>query len=197
MSSPVPQYHDPNTRASDAVGVTVDDAKLKALCPGLYGFWGALLKGSELARLKEHVQLGDSRAAMVMWLDPLLVAAYTDELDCVAMLKFPQSLVAQYGLKVGMPLLTVNVYPTGRNQAGDLTPGPQNFGRYPNMWPIIAEFVSSDYPRIEARKQGIAREEWERCWAMGSAYLQQRPGLFRDGTPTESLHPPNKKWKFG
>jgi hypothetical protein len=29
---------------------------------------------------------------------------------------------------------------------------------------------------------------------MGAMYLQQRPGMFRDGTPTESLHPPNSKW---
>ena len=79
------QHHDPNSRASDAVGVSVDDAKMKQLCPGLYGFWNSIF-GSQLAQLKEHVKLGDSRAALVVSLNPLLVAAYTDELDCVAML---------------------------------------------------------------------------------------------------------------
>ena len=42
--------------------------------------------------LKEQLLHGDSRAAVVVSVDPLLlVAAYTDELDCVALLRFPDS----------------------------------------------------------------------------------------------------------
>lgn len=187
------QYHDPNSRASDAVGVSVDDAKMKLLCPELYGFWSFVF-GSKLAQLKEHVKLGDSRAALVVSINPLLIAAYTDELDCVAMLNFPQEFVAQYQLQVGTPLLTINTYFYKGKLASDLTLGPQQLGRYPNVHPVIAEFVSNDFPQIAARKQGIARAEWERCYAMGMQYLQQRPGVFRNGSPSESLDPHNEVW---
>lgn len=188
------KFHDPKTHASDAVGISVDDGKMKLLCPKLYGFWGFVIGGDMLPRLKEHVRLGDSRAAMVVSIDPLLVATYTDELDCVAMLNFPQSFVAQYKLRAGSLLLTINTYFYKGKLASDLTLGPQQLGRYPNVHPVIAEFVSNDLPQINARKEKIAQSEWERCFAMGMQYLQQRPGVFRDGAPHMSFHPHNDFW---
>ena len=63
-----------------------------------------------MQRIAEHLEHGDSRAAIVVSTDPeLLIAAYTDELDCVAMLRLPKEpLVSKYSLLRGSRLLTVN-----------------------------------------------------------------------------------------
>ena len=42
------------------------------------------------------------RAAVVIAVKPLLIAAYTDELDCIAMLHFPEELAAEYALALCM-----------------------------------------------------------------------------------------------
>jgi hypothetical protein len=137
--------------------------------------------------LKEHMRAGDSRAAVVISTDPLLVAAYTDELDCVAMLQFPKALAKMHKLKVGSRLLTVNVYP--RAPAADLEPGPKDIGRYGNFFPIIAEFVTDRPERCEMRKLAISEDEWLRCESMGDAYHKNHPTWIRNGSPIYSLVP--------
>jgi hypothetical protein len=132
---------------------------------------------------------GDSRAAVVVSVAPLLIAAYTDELDCVALIRFPQELAQLYGLEVGSRLLTVNGYVRDEGVAKDLIPGPASYHRYGNFIPLIAEFLSEDGPRIEFRKQEIAEPEWQRARELGDAYLS-RPGLrYRDGRPLYSWFP--------
>jgi hypothetical protein len=60
-----------------------------------------------LESVATHLDRGDARAALVAAITPdVLVAAYTDELDCVAMLRFPQELVDIYDLEVGTRLIT-------------------------------------------------------------------------------------------
>jgi hypothetical protein len=139
--------------------------------------------------LDEHLRLGDSRAACVLSLDPLLVAAYTDELDCVAMLCFPLLLVEEEELKLGSRLLTINTYQTGKKAVPDLVPGPQSLNRYANFFPVIAEFVSDDHSRIAMRKAEISEEEWLRCQRMGSEYRRRFPKRWRNGSPLRSLTP--------
>ena len=137
--------------------------------------------------LKEHLMAGDSRAAVVMSTNPLLVAAYTDELDAVAILQFPDSLVKEHGLKVGSRLLTVNVYPQAK--VPDMELGPKNLGRYGNFFPIIADFVTDAPQRVDQRKLTIAEEEWQRCQSMGEAYRRAHPTWIRNGSPLYSAVP--------
>jgi hypothetical protein len=139
--------------------------------------------------LDEHMQLGDSRAACVISVQPLIVAAYTDELDCVALLRFPSRLVEEFGLKTGAKLLTVNTYGRGQRIMSDLVAGPRQTGRYSNFYPVIAEFVSDDVQRIAVRKTGIAEEEWMRCEQMGSESLRKFPHRWRSGSPFYSAQP--------
>ena len=79
------RYHDDSTYASDPIPVEVADERLQWFCPELYG-WSA--RKAQHKRLRqiivEHMSVGDSRAAVVVSEDPLLVAACTDQLDCVA-----------------------------------------------------------------------------------------------------------------
>ena len=114
---------------------------------------------------------------------PLLVAAYTDELDCVAILEFPEEFVADYGLAEGSRLLTINTYARRQEYDADLVLGVNQTGQWTGFHPIIAEFVSDDEAKIVARKRAISAEEWQRAYRMGRAYIKQRPGVARDGRP--------------
>ena len=117
-----------------------------------------------MQRIAEHLEHGDSRAAIVVSTDPaLLIAAYTDELDCVAMLRLPKEpLVSKYSLLRGSRLLTVNTYKHNQRLDSDLIPGPLAIPRWSGFDPIIADFVTDDMERVEARKAQITSIEWER-----------------------------------
>lgn len=137
---------------------------------------------SVAARLVQHLQGGDCRAACVVSVEPLLVAAYTDELDCVAMLCFPPWLVREHGLEVGSRLVTVNTYQRGPQAASDLAAGRRHTGRYANFIPVIAEFVSDDRERIQQLEDKIPEKEWSRCRKLGDEYLNTFPDRWRDGS---------------
>ena len=177
--------------ASDPGGITLSHAKLRILRPDLYGMAGFMqwfrektgLTWEQIAYLPRHLENGDSRAAVVVSTAPLLVAAYTDELDCVAVLKFPEEFVEDYELRVGSRLLTINTYKRQERYDPDLILGETNTENWTGFHPIIAEFVSDDEESIELRKRKIADEEWRRTQRLGREYLQQKPGLFRDGRP--------------
>ena len=174
--------------------LTLSDGKLRALRPDLYTLGQRLreLVGLEFPQrtyLREQLQHGDSRAAVVLATDPLLVAAYTDELDCVAILKFPVELVAEYRLQAGTKLLTVNTYRSEPEIDADLIPGPNATRNCSGFNPLIADFVSDDAERLKTRKQEIAKEEWQRTYRLGREYIKVRPGVARDGRPVHVGQP--------
>ena len=200
---PIARYHDNQTRASDPGDVTLSRARLLRLDPQAASplCWvkaGWLLQGMVfgwrfLEMLDEHLQVGDSRAAVVQSTEPLLVSAYTDELDCVAILHFPSRLVQEEALEVGSRLLTVNTYLralfSDDGVARDLQPGPLQYHRYVNFYPVVADFVSEDRHRIARRKVEIAEAEWDRCVQMGRECLQRAPRRWRSGSPLRSHTP--------
>src|SRR4051794_19833466 len=86
------------SKASDPGRIRLSHAKLRRLEPYLYPSlthpWWLLrwLLGPSMAQvywIRDVLIHGDSRAAVVMSVRPLLVAAYTDELDTIALLQFP------------------------------------------------------------------------------------------------------------
>ncbi len=157
-----------HSRASDPGRCTLSEERLRRLQPELFaGEPGALGDESGLQEyresLAEHLRDGDSRAAVVVSTTPLVVAAYTDELDCVALLQFPDYLVAELRLRVGSRLLTVNRYQRpGGPRPGDLIPGPADTHRYINFTPLIADFLVADVESLKRRKESISENEWER-----------------------------------
>ena len=190
------------TAASDPGRLSLSHEKLRVLRPDLYGlsriwriFRRLILRRGWAQRdyIEEHLHSGDSRAAVVVSLYPLLVAAYTDELDCVAILSFPQEFVQAYRLSMGTRLLTVNTYKRDLPRDPDLIPGPNMIERWTGFHPIIAEFVSDDLDRINTRKRQITDNEWQRTLAMGRQYLERRPGFARDGRPVLSSIPARKR----
>jgi hypothetical protein len=188
---------DDSSQASDPGGIRLSHEKMRQFHPEMYasgGFVGFLRRLSPLQkfwkiRAEEHLMHGDSRAALVVAVSPLVVAAYTDELDCVALLQFPDSLVQQYKLQLGTRLLTVNLYSRGLMLASDLENGPASHRRYNNFDPFIAEFLSNDKVRIEQRKREISDAEWTRTYQLARAYPSKFGRRFRDGRPKNCAKP--------
>jgi len=188
----VSKYHDDRTTATDPGGVRLARDRL-ALWPRRQSFAqmiGRWIHGDKHAeRIAEHLWLGDSRAATVVSPSPLLVAAYSDELDCVAILAFPQEFQRRFNLRTRSRLLTVNTYFYLPDVASDLSLGPGNMNRYGNFYPLIAEFLSEDVDRIAARKAEIPESEWSRCAELGRTKIGLRTCVPRDGSPFSSFQP--------
>lgn len=182
--------------ASNPGRLQVSGESLRRLSPELYAPRGtiefqrvlALNAGSpsdHLREIRNHLAGGDCRAALVMQTSPLFVAAYTDELDCVVLLEFPDFLVEDYELSEGTRLLTVNMYfdRGSFGMASDLRAGPHDTKRFGNFRPFIAEFLSEDTEQIGLTKLNIPEEEWERTEALGRAALQDKKRKPRLGHP--------------
>ncbi len=173
---PKTQTLDDNTFASNPGLITLSHTKLSCLQPNLYPSWLKKLcdlkidKKTQfwLTHIEEHLSNGDSRAAVVVSVEPPLVAAYTDELDCVVLLEFDYHVAEAIDFKVGTRLLTVNTYASRENGvASDLKTGSEDLGNWGNFAPFIAEFFSDDITRIQARKEEISEDEWKRTEVMG------------------------------
>lgn len=159
-----------------------------ALSPPAHKLAPDTARAQFVEELAEQLHYGDTRAAIVMSIDPLLIAAYTDELDCVVILSYPRWLVAKHRLEVGSRLLTVNTYPW-HPLATDLVRGPRDKGRYVNVFPIIAEFVTDDRERVRLCTAAIDEQEWQRCLRLGQEYRVAFPQRIRDGSPLRSVEP--------
>lgn len=179
-------YMSNEAAASDPGGVTIDPRRLRQLSPSLFGA-GALLPTRALARkiLSAHLWNGDSRAAVVLSVQPLLVAAYSDDFDAVVVLRFDRRPADSY-VQVGSRLLTVNTYQRGSTVARDIPRGSVVSPQWSNFHPVIADFVATDLARVERRKATISEPEWQRTWELGQDYLIKRPGQLRDGAPHRS-----------
>jgi hypothetical protein len=183
------RHHDDSTYASDPIPVRVADERLRMFCPHLFGWSGRKAENRRLREIiVEHMRFGDSRAAVVVSTEPLLIAAYTDELDCVAILRFvPGPPIPE--LAVGYRLVTVNTYKRGTRLDGDLFPGPLRIDRWVGFYPIIADFICANQDVIDYRKAEIGEEEWERTFSFGVQYVNSHPRLNRDGSPCRSAIP--------
>jgi hypothetical protein len=190
------KYHDDSTSASDSVNVRLSEPKLQKLHPELYDErranfaipWNTRVLNADQAitMLAEHMHSGDSRAALVVRLAPLLIAAYTDEQDAILLLHFPAFLIAEHQLTPGTRLLTVNTYGRGSKMAPDLLPGPAAIPRWTNFYPVIAEFVSDDLPLITHRKSAIPDSEWQRTQQFAETHLARPNFTVRSGLPLRS-----------
>ena len=140
------------------------------------------------AAVQLHIDTGDTRAAVVLDTAPLLVAAYTDEFDCIAMLRFPDHLADRHALAVGDRLVTTNSYCTC---GGDDLDWPDTdhptaaHGRslWTNFTPYIGDFLSDDGDRLRQLKRRIGPAEWRRCRELGERYRRDFPTYCRDGRP--------------
>ena len=187
--------------AHQAPKLTVSSGRLKHLCPELYrfssyisgiGFRFGLVKESPYHDIVQRLATGESAPAVVISESPFLVAAYSPQIDAVAVLWFWHPRVIRKGFAKGTKLLSINSYEKQFDAGlhGDLFPGPERTSNtHSNFVPVIAEFTSDDNERIKVIKRHIDKDAYHRAQALGEAYLKLRPGFARLGPPTTARKP--------
>ena len=124
---------------------------------------------------------GDTQPALVTSLSPLTIAAYSDEMDGVLMLRFPDEFVDQFNLYPGMRLTTSNVYFRHEEFPADILVG-ENFSRnYNDFLPIVQLFLGKNDQKIKAKTELFDEDVWKHFEACATLYSQKHPDLFRDG----------------
>jgi hypothetical protein len=131
---------------------------------------------------------GDTRAAVVVDLSPLRVAAYSDELDCVMLLRFEEPvrshLISEHKITRGSRLITINAYAPWLHVKRELWEGPRASGRWGSFFAVIGEFLTDDIARLDERRRQISEDEWDRTRMFGERIARSRPAnADRGGAP--------------
>jgi hypothetical protein len=180
---------DTNTHASSPGSISVSNVKLKLLRPDLFGLnnWvkrkiKTMRNGfDEMREIQEHLLYGDSQPAVVISIEPLLIAAYSEDIDCVVLLHFPEKYVEIYNLEEGSKLISINTYLRGEYFQSDITPGPNCHYTWRGFIPYIADFLTDDFEILENKKDEIDEDHWEYVYVLGIEYLKEFPNVWRDG----------------
>ncbi|MEM1164531.1 MAG: hypothetical protein AAGJ28_26680 [Pseudomonadota bacterium] len=175
--------HVPQAVASHPGKIDVSEPRLFRLMPSLE------FDEDTFVQVRYHLHVGDSRAALVASLEPLIVAAYSSDFDAVVPLEFPSRLIREFGLALGTRLVTVNTYLRGNELASDILRGDRATDDWHNCVPLIADFITDDSARLAELKSGIDEEEWQRAYRMAIAALKRANGRYRSGLPTQTEAP--------
>jgi hypothetical protein len=187
----------PAATASDPGEISLSHARLRELQPELFmpEHWknNPADRTGWIERIAEQLQSGDSRAAVVIDAGEGIVAAYADELDCVALLRFDPHTARSRGWQTGTRLLTVNMYsPKEHGVATDLAMGPRQLGTFGNFRPLIADLLTDDLARVNERKAEVPDDEWARAHQMGRQLYAENVVKPRDGRPLRCGSPAQK-----
>lgn len=184
--------HTEPTVASNAARLDLDISLLHKLHPEWSGFSGALLciiqaltrRPSLATALRRHLSIGDARAAVVLSSRPHLIAAYTDELDAVAVIRVPAQCRNLVPSDLGARLISVNTYWEYGAPPTDIHVGQHSTGTWVSFHPVIASFVSRDHRRMDELKSRIESWEWDRAARLGSNWIDSfGAARARDGQP--------------
>ena len=124
---------------------------------------------------------GDTQPAVVVSTEPLLIAAYSDEMDAVVMLRFPTEFVEKYGLSVGSRLTTSNVYFTGSRCAPDIFAGQKYSCQYVDFVPFVQLFLGKKDEKIQEKVNLFNEDVWNTVTEKATEYVKLHPDLYRDG----------------
>lgn len=192
-----------HTGCSDPGFLRLNEEMLKRLHPNWFRrSWGSfwLREGREpIEFIRWHLLLGDRSPAIVFSESPFLVAAYSEEIDGVAMLEFNKHEIGvENRMRRGDRLITLNLdYSKPTPLAPDLVYGSQSPRRWYNFLPLIGDFLSRDEARLVELKESVPESWWERTWTMASQYDRDEMGV-RDGRPGFAMQPAigQQKWEL-
>ena len=89
----------------------------------------------------EQLDVGDSRAAVVVSENPCLIAAYSDDFDGVLMLRYEDRVRERFGLELGARLVAVFFYSLGKHPEQDIILGPASTNMFSGCHPVIADLL--------------------------------------------------------
>lgn len=128
---------------------------------------------------------GDTQPAVVVSVEPLLIAAYSDEMDAVAMLLFPSDFAERYGLRPGSRLTTSNIYFRGTKCAADLFPGANFSHQFSDFMPIVQLFLGKKDEKIK-KKSSCSRRATGRESSSWQASTAKHTPTYRETALTTS-----------
>ena len=163
----------------------LDKPKTQKLRPGFYNPLRAFVTSqfNTPGYISALLNDGDIQTAVVVSENPLLVACYTEDMDAVILQYFPTELVQAKGWDFGTRLVTTvkyNGYGTVRKNK-DIFPGPNADPKMKSFGPMIAELYSDEPEYLERKTSEIPEELWEKTMDLGMKYLQEHPGMARNG----------------
>ena len=157
--------------------------KLKKLRPQIFGPLNAMFgnRFNNPSYMSVILNDGDMQTAVVVSLDPLLVACYTDEMDAVVMLRFPSERAGKYDLMEGTRLTTSNWYFGGDRIAPDIFVGEGYLRNWTDFMPIVQLFLGKRDDRICAKTTLFDEDVWATVAERAEEYRYHHPDLCRDG----------------
>lgn len=172
---------DSSTAASNPGNILLSEKKWNKIVNDLYSVSKNRVKYYKTS-VQGHLAHGDSQPAVVISAAPLLVAAYSEDMDAVIICKFPEYFKQTYDLKIGSKLICINTYGRGNTISLSIHPGPKYLGVWTDFYPLIADFLSEDVEYIKKKKQTIEEEKWAHVKALGDEYVRKfSKGHFRTG----------------
>lgn len=143
-----------------------------------------------ISQVTYQMLFGDACPALVVAASAksVIVSAFSADIDCVVLLRFPPELAAEHDLRPGMRLITLNSYRKDPDLAADLKAGP-NYSAWTNYQPMIAEFLTNDPPRLKALHDSMPDWALERCRMFTNEAAKQKAIRPRDGRPLRSVKP--------
>lgn len=162
------QYVSSNTRASNPGKCKLSKVKFAKLRDEILCLKG-LKKAhftNQFNRINDYLMNGDTQPAVVVSLSPLIVSAYSDEMDAVIFLQFPEKLAELYSLEVGTRLVTSNVYHVNFKKAKDITVGSEYLKRYSDFEPLVQLFLGFDDENIRGRTYIFGDDIWQKVLQM-------------------------------
>lgn len=144
-------------------------------------FTGRFYSDMQIDYVARALCFGDTQPAVVVSAKPLIIAAYSDEMDAVVMLHFPVELTEKYSLAPGTRLTTSNVYFNGSKCAPDILPGGNFSRKFADFMPIVQLFIGKNDDAIRAKTALFGENVWARVAECAAEYRRLRPGVCRDG----------------
>ncbi len=149
-------YNAGNVKLSEEKFRQVRDEILKI------SFIGKIQYNGRFQRINEIMMKGDTQPAVVYSVNPLIISAYSDEMDGVVFLEFPDELVEMYNLYEGMRLVTSNGYDYGFKVAKEISASVGYKKRYADFIPIVQLFLTDSENYAMGRTELFDEKMWDR-----------------------------------
>jgi len=165
-------YVDSNTFAENAGGVNLSKEKFRQIRDEILklSFMKKWQYNRSFQRIDDYMVNGDTQPAIVHSISPLIISAYSDEMDGVVFLEFPDKLAEIYNLRIGMRLVTSNVYFCGFKIKKDITAGSGYLKRYTDFTPIVQLFLAEDEDYVMKRTELFDEDIWNRVKYLTEEY---------------------------
>ena len=168
-------------------GIAASPARVRALEP-----WILNRNTRDAAQMRAQIPLhlagGSLEPAIVVATGPLVVAAYTEDIDCVVLLSFKDEALPR-AFAVGERLASVNQHLEG-GVANDCVPGDRaSGGPWVSCIPYIVQLLSDDVRACARRVHWIQPHEWSRLDEAVQRYTTQFGHRARNGVPSRAHVP--------